>query len=130
MADTIDLRSSHCKPCEGETPLLQEEEIGNYLKALPGWEAGADRISRKFEFRNYYQTMSFVNAVAWITHTENHHPDMEVSYRFCTVNYSTHAIGGLSENDFICAAKGKCFDIAIIIAEIGRINALLRSEPA
>jgi 4a-hydroxytetrahydrobiopterin dehydratase len=84
---------------------LQAGIIRKYLAALPGWELIDGRISRRFEFRNYYQTMAFVNAVAWIAHRENHHPDMEISYKICTVQYSTHAVGGLSENDFICAAK-------------------------
>jgi len=62
-------------------------------------------IYRDFEFKNYYKTIAFVNAVAWMAHQENHHPDLSVSYNRCRVQYSTHAIGGLSENDFICAAK-------------------------
>jgi 4a-hydroxytetrahydrobiopterin dehydratase len=68
-------------------------------------EAGDREISRTFVFGNYYQTMAFVNALAWIAHAEDHHPDIEVGYSRCHVRYSTHAIGGLSENDFICAAR-------------------------
>ncbi len=64
-----------------------------------------NRISRVFYFKNYYQTIAFVNLVAWLSHQENHHPDLSVHYQKCIVDYSTHAIGGLSENDFICAAK-------------------------
>jgi len=106
MADNfIDLKSSRCRPCEGGTPPLQQEAAESYLKAVPGWEMGEGKIFKSFEFKNYYQTMAFVNAVAWIAHTENHHPDLEVSYKFCRVYYATHAVGGLSENDFICAAK-------------------------
>ena len=62
-------------------------------------------LVKTYHFLNYYETMAFVNAVAWIAHRENHHPDLEVGYKECCVRYSTHAIGGLSENDFICAAK-------------------------
>ena len=62
-------------------------------------------ISKTYRFRNYHETMAFVNATAWVSHREDHHPDLEVSYRECRVRYRTHAIGGLSENDFICAAK-------------------------
>ncbi len=62
-------------------------------------------IRRLFTFKGFHQTMAFVNAVAWIAHRENHHPDLEVGYNRCLVRYRTHAIGGLSENDFICAAK-------------------------
>jgi 4a-hydroxytetrahydrobiopterin dehydratase len=62
-------------------------------------------IERTFTFKNYYETMAFVNAVAFISHQEDHHPDMEVGYKTCKVRYFTHSIKGLSENDFICAAK-------------------------
>jgi 4a-hydroxytetrahydrobiopterin dehydratase len=62
-------------------------------------------IRREFRFKNFYETMAFVNAVAWISHREDHHPDLELGYNRCVVHYSTHAIGGLSENDFICAAR-------------------------
>ncbi|HTP64050.1 MAG TPA: 4a-hydroxytetrahydrobiopterin dehydratase [Geobacteraceae bacterium] len=100
-----DLSAKHCKPCEGGTPPLVREAVENYLIALPGWEHADGAVAKCFEFKNYYQTIAFVNAVAWISHSENHHPELEVSYRFCKVRYTTHAIGGLSENDFICAAK-------------------------
>jgi 4a-hydroxytetrahydrobiopterin dehydratase len=62
-------------------------------------------ISKTYKFKNYYETMAFVNATAWISHREDHHPDLAVGWGQCTVSYTTHAIGGLSENDFICAAK-------------------------
>lgn len=100
-----DLASRHCKPCEGGAPPLGVEEVERYLGSLSGWELRDGAISRRFQFKNFYQTMSFVNAVAWIAHMEDHHPDMDVSYRACIVKYTTHAIGGLSENDFICAAR-------------------------
>jgi 4a-hydroxytetrahydrobiopterin dehydratase len=75
------------------------------MAQLPGWAVAGNELVRTFTFRNYYETMAFVNAVAWIAHTEDHHPDLRVGYDRCEVRYSTHAIGGLSENDFICAAK-------------------------
>ncbi len=75
------------------------------LSQLPGWQLRNGAITKSYDFKNYYQTMTFVNAVAWIAHREDHHPDLAVGYNKCTVDYSTHAIGGLSENDFICAAK-------------------------
>ena len=100
-----DLAAKRCKPCEGGTPPLGKGEVERLLVPLPGWEHLDGSIVKRFEFKNYYQTMAFVNAVAWIAHTEDHHPDLEVSYRVCRVRYSTHAVGGLSENDFICAAK-------------------------
>jgi 4a-hydroxytetrahydrobiopterin dehydratase len=77
------------------------------LKELPGWEFAGTRIFKTYAFRDYYQTMAFVNALAWISHREDHHPDLEVGYNKCRVEYSTHAIGGLSENDFICASKAE-----------------------
>ncbi|MEJ2060099.1 MAG: 4a-hydroxytetrahydrobiopterin dehydratase [Gammaproteobacteria bacterium] len=103
-----DLKQRHCTPCEGGTPALEPAESANLLKELDqGWSLIEDghAIERVFSFKNYYQTMGFVNAVAWIAHTQDHHPDLEVGYNRCRVRYSTHAIGGLSENDFICAAR-------------------------
>ena len=84
---------------------LTPQEIGQLLTRLDGWQLKDGVISKTYEFRNYYQTMAFVNAAAWISHREDHHPDLRVGYNQCEVDYSTHAIGGLSENDFICAAK-------------------------
>lgn len=81
------------------------------LKELPKWQisregkGSAEQIYRTFEFKNYYQTIAFVNAVAWIAHHEDHHPCLEIRYNSCTVRYWTHAINALSENDFICASK-------------------------
>jgi len=71
------------------------------------WTISADNklISRTFKFKNFYRTMAFVNAMAYVANQEDHHPDFEVSYNSCTLHYSTHSVGGLSENDFICAAK-------------------------
>jgi 4a-hydroxytetrahydrobiopterin dehydratase len=75
------------------------------LKGLQDWKVEAGKLAKVYNFKNYYETMAFVNAVAWISHREDHHPDLGVHYNKCRVEYSTHAIGGLSENDFICAAK-------------------------
>jgi 4a-hydroxytetrahydrobiopterin dehydratase len=105
MATVCDLTNKKCKPCEGGVPALTQDEAENLLKQLDNWELNNNIISKTFEFKNYYQVMAFVNAVAWMTHREDHHPDMTVGYNQCRVDYSTHAIGGLSENDFICAAK-------------------------
>ncbi len=105
MATVCDLTNKNCKPCEGGVPPLSQDEATDLLKQLDGWELNDKRISKTFAFKNYYQVMAFVNAVAWMTHREDHHPDMTVGYNQCRVEYSTHAIGGLSENDFICAAK-------------------------
>ena len=88
-------------------PKLADDEISKYLGQVSGWELAPDKrsIAKRVEFKNYYQTIAFVNAVAWVAHNENHHPDLEVAYGHCVVRYATHAVGGLTENDFICAAK-------------------------
>src|SRR5947209_11679206 len=103
--DTSDLTSRRCKPCEAGTAALTEPQARELLGRLPGWElVGGGAIARTYPFKNYYETMAFVNATAWVSHHEDHHPDLEVGYNRCRVRYSTHSVGGLSENDFICAA--------------------------
>ena len=99
------LAAKHCKPCEKGTPPLPDDRVAALLKELPGWERKGGEIAKTFPFKNYYETMAFVNASAWVSHREDHHPDLEVGYNKCRVRYSTHSVGGLSENDFICAAK-------------------------
>ena len=105
---TFDLTARHCQPArDGDLPLT-ETQARELLACLhDDWTIAASgkEISRTFTFGNYYQTMAFVNALAWVAHGEDHHPDIEVGYKRCHVRYSTHAIGGLSVNDFICAAK-------------------------
>lgn len=74
-------------------------------KDVSGWQIVGRELQRTFNFKNYYQTVSFVNAVAWVAHTEDHHPDITFGYKTCSVRYTTHEAGGLSEKDFVCAAK-------------------------
>ncbi|MDA8383218.1 MAG: 4a-hydroxytetrahydrobiopterin dehydratase [Betaproteobacteria bacterium] len=100
-----DLSQKHCKPCEGGVDPLPAAEVERQLGQLSGWTQDGPAIRKTYTFKNYYETMAFVNATAWISHREDHHPDLEVGYNRCQVRYMTHAIGGLSENDFICAAK-------------------------
>jgi len=102
-----DLITRHCKPCEGGVDPLDRSESERLCAELTGWQldAAAAEIARAFRFRNFHETMEFVNALAWVAHREDHHPDLEVGYSRVNVRYTTHAIGGLSENDFICAAK-------------------------
>ena len=100
-----DLARAKCKPCEGGVDALKPFEVENLLKQLTGWSLADGAIAKTYSFENYYQTMAFVNAAAWIAHREDHHPDMLVGYNTCRVSYITHAVNGLSENDFICAAK-------------------------
>ena len=100
-----DLARKKCKPCEGGVAALKPQEIEVLLGQLAGWDYTSGVIAKTYSFKNYYQTLAFVNATAWISHREDHHPDIALGYNQCRVAYSTHAIGGLSENDFICAAK-------------------------
>ena len=103
-----ELAARSCKPCEGGVPPLDAEQAAAQLKALHGdWrlDPTGTAIERAYRFRDFYRTMSFVNALAHVANVEDHHPDLEVGYNYCRVRYTTHAIKGLSENDFICAAK-------------------------
>jgi 4a-hydroxytetrahydrobiopterin dehydratase len=105
MDGVCDLTNKQCKPCEGGVPPLTQPEIDKLMQQLDGWQQSGQMIGKTYHFKDYYQTIAFVNAIAWMTHREDHHPDLKVAYNSCQVEYSTHAIGGLSENDFICAAK-------------------------
>ena len=105
---TTDLADKHCKPCEGGVEPLQPEQAAELMEGLHGdWTLSDDglQISRRFCFPGYSRTLAFANAVAWIAIVEGHHPVLTVSYGDCVVSYTTHAIDGLSDNDFICAAK-------------------------
>lgn len=100
-----DLLQHHCTPLEGGSP-LSPAEIESHLAALGGrWRLADGSIERRYGFENYYRTIAFVNALAWICHREDHHPDLAVGYAHCTVRFNTHSVGGISINDFICAAK-------------------------
>lgn len=103
----IELKRQKCVPCEGGVDPLNRKEAELMLTQASGWSLNETitEIERTFTFKNYYETTAFVNAVVWIAHREDHHPDISFGYRNCTILYSTHAIKGLSMNDFICAAK-------------------------
>ena len=109
MSDSIvDFATAQCADCAPGTPALTTKELGQYVDRLDSnWTLATDNksISRCYTFKNYYHTMAFVNVAAMVAHQQNHHPDMAVCYNTCTISYSTHSIGGLSLNDFICAAK-------------------------
>jgi len=106
MTDVVqELRRSRCTPCEGGMAPLTNEQMQPMLKGLTGWAIEHGTMTKTYRFKNYYETMAFVNATAWISHREDHHPDLLVGYNQCQVSYVTHAIKGLSNNDFICAAK-------------------------
>ena len=107
----------HCHPRQTGEAALTRPQAQALLKQLQNWEINASGtgITRTCHFKNYYQTLAFVNALAWIAHQEDHHPTLTVHYNRCEIHYSTHSVNGLSENDFICAAK---------------IDALLAADPA
>lgn len=103
-----DLSERKCVPCEGDkTTALTKPEAVALGKRLQNWTLNFDapELTKSFTFKNFYKTMAFVNAIAYIANNENHHPDLCVGYNYCTVSLKTHAISGLSENDFIVAAK-------------------------
>lgn len=106
---TTHLHESHCHPLKGAEHQIPAADAQRLLTQLPGWDLIEDgaAIGKTFAFDNYYQTLAFVNALAFIAHREDHHPDLGVHYNRCVVRYSTHDVGGLSMNDFICAAKAE-----------------------
>ena len=98
------LASMACRP---HAPRLNADELLAHLATLSGWTHAGDRIERTFGFADYHQTMAFVNALAWIAHREDHHPDLGVHFNRCVVTFSTHDAGGVTLNDVICAAKAE-----------------------
>lgn len=102
----MDLLAKKCIPCEGGTPPLSLEEAEGYLAQVPGWELeGEKKIKKSWKFKDFKEAMVFVNNVANIAESEGHHPDISISYNKVNTELTTHAIGGLSENDFIMASK-------------------------
>jgi 4a-hydroxytetrahydrobiopterin dehydratase len=101
----MNIETLRAKRSTANAARLTPDAAAALLGLLPGWGRSNQEINKTFGFENYYQTMAFVNAVAWVAHGEDHHPDLEVGYNRCRVRFSTHSAGGLSENDFICAAK-------------------------
>ena len=92
-----------CQALTG-TP-MSEAVVRDHLAQVSGWHLSSGAIEKTVSFKNYHETLAFVNALAWIAHTEDHHPDLAVSYDRCVVRFNTHSVGGISINDFICAAK-------------------------
>ena len=107
MTDLIPLAQAHCLPRKGHEHRLGQARVAELLPQVPGWELAEEgrALVRTFRFKDYHRTMAFVNALAWIAHREDHHPDLSVHYGRVVVRFSTHDAGGLTENDFICAAK-------------------------
>jgi 4a-hydroxytetrahydrobiopterin dehydratase len=102
---TSDLATKHCVPCEGGTPPLPEEQARRLLNGIPGWALADGKLARRYKFRDFAGAMRFVNTIAGIAESEGHHPDICVSWNRVSLELVTHSIGGLSENDFIMAAK-------------------------
>lgn len=100
-----ELAKRNCQHIAPGTPALSEQQVAGHLRQLPGWVIENGQLSRTFSFQNYYETTAFLNATAWISHRQDHHPDIVLGYNKLTVRYSTHTVKGLSDNDFICAAK-------------------------
>ncbi|PRC92024.1 4a-hydroxytetrahydrobiopterin dehydratase [Solimicrobium silvestre] len=106
MPSTRELLARKCQHTE---TALADTELAAYLAAVPGWEAAGNRIVKTYKFKNYYETLAFMNAIAYVIHVEDHHPEITLTYQQCVIKFDTHSVnggrGGLSENDFICAAK-------------------------
>ena len=100
-----ELIATHCLPRKGAADALDAATIAELVKLLPDWRIDGNELRREFRFRDFHQTMGFVNAVAWMANREDHHPDLEVGYNYCRMRWSTHDVGGLSLNDFLCAGK-------------------------
>ncbi len=101
----MELTEKKCKPCEGGVPPLTEEQANELLKQVPSWTIKDGHVFKKFKFKDFREAMSFVNKVAGIANAEDHHPDITISYNKVNIEIWTHSINGLSENDFILAAK-------------------------
>jgi 4a-hydroxytetrahydrobiopterin dehydratase len=112
----MNLLNQSCRPLEGQSP-MSSADVRKLLAEVEGWHPDSTQtaIEKTFSFKNYYETMAFVNALAWICHAEDHHPDLSISYNRCAVRFNTHSVGGISINDFICAAKANA-----LIAAHGR----------
>lgn len=95
---------AHCRPLEGGQA-MKPDAVRAQLAELPEWQADGQRLHRRYRFADYWETIAFVNALAFVAHREDHHPELVVGYDRLDVRYDTHSVGGISLNDFICAAK-------------------------
>ena len=95
--------------CSHSAALLSAEDIKSALVDLPGWEYDAQQkvLTKRFDFKGFYKTMAFVNAVAWVANKQQHHPDMQIGYNYALINWQTHAAGGVTKADIICASESE-----------------------
>src|SRR3989338_7826438 len=91
--------------CTPSAKRLESQEAAALMPQLSGWTITGEVLTKSFQFKNYYETMAFINAAAWIAHQEDHHPDIAFGYNQCVIKLSTHSVKGISINDYICAAK-------------------------
>ncbi len=103
----IDLANQHCESRKGSQHLLNPTQVSALLLQVPGWHISTDgkAIIKDFKFDDFHRTLGFINAVGFMANREDHHPDIEAGYGHCHLLWSTHDVGGLSQNDFICAAR-------------------------
>lgn len=99
------LASQHCQPRKGKEHALDAAQVDELLRQLPGWQRRGDAIVKDFRFADFHHTLGFISAVGFMANQEDHHPDLEAGYGHCQLLWSTHDVGGLSLNDFICAAR-------------------------
>jgi 4a-hydroxytetrahydrobiopterin dehydratase len=102
---TPELAALSALDCRPGAPRLSPDELAKRRRALPGWDVVDERLTKTFRFANYYETMAFANALAYVAHRQDHHPDLSVHYDRAVVAWSTHDAGGITLNDCICAAK-------------------------
>lgn len=103
MLTRADLLARHCRPLTQGA--MDEAQVREQLAALPDWSLRDGAIARTYAFADYHDTIAFVSALAWMIHAEDHHPELRVGYDRCEVRFNTHSVGGVTDNDFICAAK-------------------------
>lgn len=101
---TVPLVQCRCRAL-GPGAALDEDAVAALLGQIPQWRVEGGFLTRIYTFADHWETMAFVNATAWVTHREDHHPELAIGFERCQVRFITHSVGGLSENDFICAAK-------------------------
>ena len=104
---TDDLATSTCEPCQGGTPVLDAATARQMMDQLTGWTLSDDgtAITRRFEFKGFAKAVEMANLAAWLGNKQGHHPDIAFGWGYCAVTFTTHEAGGLTRNDFVCAAR-------------------------